>query len=116
MMLLRMSNTSEVKEDEEDNREEDNDEEYVKRSHRVHRERVLLGEKKYAEKILEETKKELMTRKRNNNEMEKEDVMKKDTRTMTSGRVYSKILLSKTKSLYDMHMGAENMGPFLYQL
>lgn len=114
--LLRMS-TSEVKEDEEDNREEDNDEEYVKKEViEFIANEFCFGEKKYAEKILEETKKELMTRKRNNNEMEKEDVMKKDTRTMTSGRVYSKTFLSKTKSLYDMHMGAENMGPFLYQL
>ena len=35
---------------------------------------------------------------------------------MTSGLIYSKTFLAKTTSLYDMHMGAENMGPFLYQL
>ena len=39
---------------------------------------------------------------------------KKDGRTMTRGRVYSKTFLEKTKRLYDMHMGAENMGPVLY--
>ena len=41
-------------------------------------------------------------------------VRRKDGRTMTRGRVYSKTFLEKTKRLYDMHMGAENMGPVLY--
>ena len=115
MDKLRMS-SSEVKE--EDNREEDKDNEEECAQKEVIEfiaEEFCFGEKKYAEKILEETTKELMTRKRNFNEVEKEDSKKKDTRTMTISRLYSKTFLAKTKRLYDMHMGAENMGPFLYQ-
>lgn len=113
MMDKLLMSSSEVKE--EDNREEDkdNEEEYMKKEViEFIAEEFCFGETKYAEKILEETKKELMTRKRTNNEEKKE----KDKRTMTSGRIYSKTFLAKTTSLYDMHMGAENMGPFLYQL
>jgi len=113
LMDKLLVSSSEVKE--EDDREEDKDieEEYVKKEViEFIAEEFCFGETKYAEKILEETKKELMTRKRNFNEEKKE----KDTRTMTFGRMYSKTFLAKTTSLYDMHMGAENMGPFLYQL
>jgi len=112
MGKLMMS--SSVKEDEEDNEEDkNNDKEYAQKEVIIEfiANEFCFGEKKYAEKILEETTKDLRMRKRTNNEMEKE----KDTRTMTSGRMYSKTFLAKTKSLYDMHMGAENMGPFLYQ-
>ena len=112
MDKLRMS-SSEVKEEDDREEDKDNEEEYMKKEViEFISDEFCFGEKKYAEKILEETKKELMTRKRNFNEEKKE----RNTRTMTSGRIYSKTFLAKTTSLYDMHMGAENMGPFLYQL
>jgi len=90
---------------------------------------LCFGEKKYAERMLEEME-EIERREREKKEEDAEEskeksserttvltttTTEKDTRTMTSGRVYSKTFLEKTKSLYDMHMGAENMGPFLYQ-
>jgi predicted O-methyltransferase YrrM len=90
---------------------------------------LCFGEKKYAERMLEEME-EIERREREKKEEDAEEneeksserttvltttTAEKDTRTMTSGRVYSKTFLEKTKSLYDMHMGAENMGPFLYQ-
>jgi len=94
---------------------------------------LCFGEKKYAEQMLEEM--EEIERREGEKIEEEEDaeeeenkkkkserttvltttMAEKDTRTMTSGRVYSKTFLEKTKTLYDMHMGAENMGPFLYQ-
>jgi len=90
---------------------------------------LCFGEKKYAERMLEEMeeierregeKKEEDAEENEEKSSERTTVLtttttEKDTRTMTSGRVYSKTFLEKTKSLYDMHMGAENMGPFLYQ-
>ena len=72
LMDKLLVSSSEVKEED---KEEDKDieEEYMKKEViEFIAEEFCFGETKYAEKILEETKKELMTRKRTNNEEKKE--------------------------------------------
>ena len=64
---------------------------------------LCFGEEKYARAIAREL-----------DDIRRRDDAKKDGRMMTRGRIYSKTFLEKTKRLYDMHMGAENMGPVLY--
>ena len=93
------------REEEEEEEEEEEKKETAKAAKRIDAiaTELCFGEEKYARAIAREL-----------DDIRRRDDAKKDGRMMTRGRIYSKTFLEKTKRLYDMHMGAENMGPVLY--